>query len=354
MSISGRNPVTQEDVARKAGVSRSVVSYVLNNGPRSVSEETRQRVLDAINELEYRPNEFAQRLKQGSDAVQDTIGIVTGGKGYNLLERPYYNTILSTLYDYAYQQNLQIGFLVYWDALRDPIFFNKHIHEHEISSVILILPSLIPKSPADQQIFDQMIARIPNIVCMEETVEGLPTVMFDRAEAARTAMNHLIGLGHKRIAFVGINDQRVYGHRQALMENQIPYNDQLVGFLDPAKIPSQSAYDIITQLFHASEEFSAIFTATDEAAIGAIAAVKDRGLRVPDDIAVVSIDNIEMASMVRPALTTVDIPKQALARAAIQSLQTQKAFSDQTQGSMLLPTKLIIRESCGAQTNRTR
>ncbi|MBL8133486.1 MAG: LacI family DNA-binding transcriptional regulator [Anaerolineae bacterium] len=347
--MTEQNSVTQEDVARRAGVSRSVVSYVLNNGPRSVSEETRRRVLEAIHELGYRPNEFAQRLKQGSDAVQNTIGIVTGGKGYNLLERPYYNIVLSGLYDYAYQQRQQIGFLAYWEALKDPIFFNKHIHEQEISSLILILPSLIPNEPEDLRLLKQIITRIPHIVCLEETVLDLPTVMFDRAEAARTAMTHLIGLGHRRIAFVGINDQRVAGHRQALLEHDIPYDDRLVDFLDPSAVSTQSAYNIITRLLNAPVDFTAVFTATDEAAIGAIAALTDHGLRVPDDIAVASIDNIELASMVRPALTTVDIPKQALARFAIQSLQTQKAFSNPTPVSMVLPTRLIIRESCGAR-----
>jgi transcriptional regulator with XRE-family HTH domain len=95
MDMTEQSPVTQEDVARRAGVSCSVVSYVLNNGPRKVSEATRQRVLDAINDLEYRPNEYAQRLKQGGDAAQNSIGIVIGGKSYNLIERPYYNIMLS-------------------------------------------------------------------------------------------------------------------------------------------------------------------------------------------------------------------------------------------------------------------
>jgi DNA-binding LacI/PurR family transcriptional regulator len=349
--MAEQNPVTQEDVAQRAGVSRSVVSYVLNNGPRKVSEATRQRVLDAINELEYRPNEFAQRLKQGSDAVQNAIGIVTGGKGYNLIERPYYNIILSGLYDYAYQQNQQISFLAYWGALRDPIFFNKHVHEYEISSLILILPSLIPDQKEDRVLLEQIIARIPNIVCLEETVLDLPTVMFDRAEAARSAMNHLISLGHQRIAFVGINDQREMGHKQALSENNLPYDERLVDFLEPSAAPVQSAYDMIARFLQQGIEFTAIFTATDEAAIGAIAALKDHGLRVPEDIAVASMDNIELASMVRPALTTVDIPKRTLARFAIQSLQTQKEFPDQNQVSMVLPTRLIVRESCGGNVN---
>ncbi len=346
--MTEQTPVTQEDVARRAGVSRSVVSYVLNNGPRKVSEETRQRVLAAINELEYRPNEFAQRLKQGSDAVQNAIGIVTGGKGYNLIERPYYNMILSGLYDYAYQQHQQISFLVYWDALNDPIFFNKHIHEQEISSLILILPSLIPQAKKDQSLLDQMVARIPSIVSLEEMVRDLPTVGIDRAAAAHTAMSHLIGLGHQRIVFIGLNDQRVTGHRQALLEHNLPVDPKLIAFLEGSSAPTGSAYNITTRYLEDRIDFTAIFTATDEAAIGAIAAVKDRGLRVPEDIAVVSIDNIELASMVRPALTTVDIPKHMLARVAIQSLQTQKAFPGQSQVSTMLPTKLIIRESCGA------
>lgn len=344
------NPVTQEDVARRAGVSRSVVSYVLNNGPRKVSEETRQRVLEAINYLEYRPNEYAQRLKQGSDAALNSIGIVTGGKGYDLIERPYYNTILSGLYDYAYQHKQQISFLAYWDALKDPIFFNKHIHEYEISSLIFLLPSLILNSKEDEALLKQIINRIPHIVCLEESMFDLPTVMFDRAEAARTAMNHLIGLGHERIAFAAINDQRLTGHKQALLEHNLPYDERLIDYREPSAAPAQFAYDMITRLIESKIDFTAIFTANDEAAIGAIAAVKDRGWRVPEDIAVVSIDNLEIASMVRPALTTVDIPKRALARFAIQSLQTQKEFPDQSEVSIVLPTKLIVRESCGAKS----
>jgi len=98
--------------------------------------------------------------------------------------------ILSGLYDQAYQQNQQISFLAYWEALRDPIFFNKHMHGHEISSLISILPSLIPRHSENMQMLEQIIARIPNIVCLEESVLDLPTVMFNRSEAARLAMNH--------------------------------------------------------------------------------------------------------------------------------------------------------------------
>lgn len=344
--MSEQNAVNQNDVAKLAGVSRSVVSYVLNNGPRKVSAETRQKVLDAIEALGYRPNEHAQRLKQGNDAVENAIGIVTGGVGYNLLERPYYNIILSSLYETAYQLHQQISFISYWDALKDPIFFNKHLHPQEISSLIFILPSLIPNTKHDQKLLQEIIDRIPYIVCLEESIMDIPSVTFDRAQAAKMAMNHLVSLGHQRIAFIAINDQRVAGYKQALFENNLDYNPELVRYL--AQIPAESGYENITQLLEAKIEFSAVLASTDEAAIGVIAAIKDHGLRVPEDIAVASIDNIEMASMIRPALTTIDVPKRTLARLTIQSLQTQKTFTDQKQLSLLVPTTLIVRESCGA------
>ena len=344
-----KDAVTQEDVAERAGVSRSVVSYVLNNGPRKVSEETRQRVLAAIQELGYRPNEHAQRLKQGADAAQNSIGIITGGKGYNQLERPYYSIILSALYEAAYQQQHQISFLAYWEALKDPIFFNKHIHEQEISSLVLILPSLIPHKKDDEKLLKEIVGRIPHIVSLEEAVMNIPAVLFDRAEAARTAMNHLIQLGHQRIAFIALNDQRLQGYKQCLMENNLPYDESLISFLEPSLSPVQSSYNNTSRLLNSSE-FTAVFTATDEAAIGALAALHDFGRRVPQDVALVSIDNLDIASMLRPALTTVDIPKHNLGRFAIQSLINQKAFPNQGSASTLLPSKLIIRQSCGADS----
>ncbi|MBZ0305795.1 MAG: LacI family transcriptional regulator [Anaerolineae bacterium] len=352
--MAERTSVTQDDVALLAGVSRSVVSYVLNNGPRKVSQETRQRVLSAIEELGYRPNEHAQRLKQGSDAVQNAIGIVTGGKGYNLMERPYYNIILSGIYDNAYQLNQQISFLVYWEALKNPIFFNKHIHEQEVSGLIFVLPSFILQGEDDEKLLRQVMERVPNIICLEETLLDLPAVIFDRAEAARTAVSHLIGLGHQRIALIGIHDERVRGYKQALMEHHLPYDEQLVTFLEPAAPPVESAYALTTQLLASKNPFTAIFTATDEAAIGTMAAIQDHGMRVPHDIAIASMDNIEIAEMIRPALTTVDIPKRTLARLAVQSLMTQKDFADQRQVSILVPTQLIVRDSCGAGLNRDR
>jgi LacI family transcriptional regulator len=101
--LNNNDQVTQKDVAKYAGVSRSVVSYVIKNGPRDVSPETRDRVLAAIQELGYRPNKHAQRLKLGENHASKSVGILAGGQSFNVLERPYYNAIMAGLFDEAHR-----------------------------------------------------------------------------------------------------------------------------------------------------------------------------------------------------------------------------------------------------------
>ncbi|MBN1202823.1 MAG: LacI family DNA-binding transcriptional regulator [Anaerolineae bacterium] len=343
-----KDVVTQQDVADYAGVSRAVVSYVLNNGPRKVSAETRQRVIAAIEELAYRPNKHAQRLKQGSAAVQNIIGIVTGGQSYNILNRPYYNLVLAGLFDSAHQLNQHIRFFSFFEALKDPVFFNKNIHPDEISSLILLLPKIITETPGHEEILDTMIERIDNIICLEDSIRGLPAVIFDRAAAAFMAVEHLIKLGHQQIAFLAIDDQRKQGYRQALLENNLPYDETLIRILSAVE-PAQSAYQQTLEMLETGKTPTAIFTANDEAGIAAIAALHDRGLRVPDDVAITSIDDIELASMIRPALTTVNVPKRRMGMYAIQFLISQREILSPHAASMVLPIELIVRDSCGAR-----
>jgi DNA-binding LacI/PurR family transcriptional regulator len=339
--------ITQADVAEKAGVSRAIVSYVLNNGPRTVSEKTRERVMEAIEQLGYRPNENAQRLRMGGKASRNAIGIVTGGKSYDFLERPYYNRILAGLYDSSHQLGQHIPFITFFDALRDPIFFNRNIHSESISSLIFILPRLILETPGHEELMEKIIDRVDKIICLEESFFDLPAVVFDRARAGRMATEHLIKLGHKKIAYLAIADQRLAGYRQALMENDIPFDESLVRYFEPAT-PTKSAYAITAQLVSGKDRPTAIFAATDESAIAAIAAIQDADMTVPGDIAIASIDNIEMASMVRPALTTVRVPKQTMAEFAVQYLIADSNFEVKKPMSMMLPIELLVRESCGA------
>jgi DNA-binding LacI/PurR family transcriptional regulator len=340
--------ITQNDVAERAGVSRGVVSYVINNGPREVAPETRDRVLAAIQELGYRPNKHAQRLKRGGHPAHKSLGIIAGGQFFNVLERPYYNIILAGLFEEAHRLGQEIRFFSFFEALTDPVFFNKNIHRDEISALILILPSMITTKPEYMDILDLIGERVDNVVSLEEPIKGWPTVIFDRVMAARQAVEHLIKLGHQRIAFLAIQDGRLIGYKQTLLDHNLPYDERLIFTPDSANILS-SAYDATVEILQLNPQPTAIFAANDESAISAIAALHDHGIRVPQDIAIVSIDNIGISGMIRPSLTTVDVPKKQMASYAMQILLLQEQVKGQQTASIVLPTELIIRESCGAK-----
>lgn len=344
-----RDIVTQEDVARHAGVSRAIVSYVLNNGPRNVSEETRHRVLNSIQELGYRPNPHAQQLKLGVASVaENSIGIIAGGKGSNLLERPYYSAVVARLYDRAYQLNQHIRFFSFFDSLTDPVLLNKNIHRSEVSSLILLLPNAILENPEHERILALMTERVQNIICLERSIFNLPALLVDMAAAGEMAVDHLIELGHERIGFLSLSDEREKGYRRALTLNGLPFDPNLMRVLDGTQILS-SAYEMTLELIEQQPQMTALFAANDEAAIAALAALRDKNRRVPEDIAIVSIDNTDAAAFVRPALTTVNVPRSEMVDYAFQFLLSQRIQPINPPASMVLPMELVIRESSGGK-----
>jgi len=138
------------------------------------------------------------------------------------------------------------------------------------------------------------------------------------------------------------------GYKYAFLEHGLPYDECHVRAFDPVR-PSASAYRVTVELLESACPPTAIFAANDEAAISALAAVQDQGLRVPDDLAIASIDNIELACMIRPALTTVNVPRYDMGLSAIQLLMAQRDFPLPQRASMVLPIELIVRDSCGAR-----
>jgi LacI family transcriptional regulator len=341
-------PVTQQEVADRAGVSRAVVSYVINNGPRFVTEETRQRVLQAIEALGYRPNKFAQGLKlRPGDQARGQIGIIMGGNS-EILRRPYFAALLAGIYREAQRVQRQIRFVTFLEELLDPVFFNKNLHPEEISGLIMFAPYLALQDPRALDLITRVRARIDNIVSLETRVADLPTVFFDRAAAACQAVEHLIRLGHSRIAFSGAPDERLDGCRQALLAHGLPFDPALTQPLGLHNLPEEG-YQSVEALFRLPQPPTALFTASDDVAIGALAALHDHGLRCPDDLAIVSIDDTELAALVRPALTTIHVPKESIGIHALRILDTYAAYPDSPPASVVLPTELIVRQSCGSR-----
>lgn len=320
--------VTRADVARYSGVSTAVVSYVLNDGPKRVAPETRDRVLNAVQVLGYRPNAAARALSKGS---ADMLGMIVVDSrnpffaelGYQLdLASVRHRRSLLTMnsdrsqaptgeliHDLAARQ---IGGLIIADRLTPA--------EHAIAGRLAIPVVLINQYPEDQQI---------------------PAIGVDFRAGARQAVEHLIGHGYRDIAFVGGDEpfeQRERGWSDALGDAGLPR-----GRILHSEFGYQGGYDAGLAIAAADSRPRGVFAASDQIAMGLMAAVHAAGLRVPNDIAVISFDGIAEGAFMTPPLSTVAQPIEAMAEDAVRRLVS----GELEPGLTTFPTELIIRESCG-------
>ncbi|MBI1282674.1 MAG: LacI family DNA-binding transcriptional regulator [Anaerolineaceae bacterium] len=331
--------ITQEDVARKAGVSRSIVSYVINNGPRKVSEATRNRVLSAIKELEYRPNKHAQMLSSADDTVAGKyIGIVLAGK--HMFKRPYYGSILASIHEYAHERDWHIRFIRVFDEFNNPTLFNELIHPNEITGVILLGLDQVSQTPDNNALIQAIVDRVERVVCVEWEWSGVPSIQFDLQKAAYKATNHLLISGHHQAAYIGPQDRRVLGFQQALWENQIAIETRLIY----SASEMQEGYDRCKQLLDAYSP-NAIVAGTDEVAVGILKCLNEHQIVVPKDVVLSSIDNIDLSRFTIPSLTTVDIPRDQIGFHAIDILVSDNYRRGAAAFAITVPTQLVIRGS---------
>jgi LacI family transcriptional regulator len=338
-SYNGKS-ATQDDVAARAGVSRSIVSYVINNGPRKVSEETRKRVLDAIKELGYRPNKHAQMLSSTDDTLKEKyIGIILAG--HYMFKRPYYGSILASIHEYAHQRDCHIRFIHVFDDFSNPALFNELIHPDEINGIILLGLDQVMTTAEDSALIGQIIKRVERVVCVEWEWSGVPSIQFDRQNASYQSTCHLLASGRNRIAYIGPEDKRLVGYRQALWENGLTAEDQLVQFATDTK----EGYERCLSLVQSQISVDAICAGTDEAAIGILHCLHQHGIQVPNDIAITGVDNLDISAFTIPALTTIDVPKYEIGRHAIDILLLDRSRKGSSAFAITVPTELVVRES---------
>lgn len=332
--------ITQEDVAYHAGVSRSIVSYVINNGPRKVSDETRSRVLAAIKELGYRPNKHAQMLSSTDDTVaQKYIGIIVSSK--YVFNRPYYGAILASIHEHAHERGWHIRFIRLFDDFCNPALFNELIHPNEINGMILMALDQVLHTPEDRALVDEIVQRVERVVCVEWDMPGVPSVQFDRQNASYQATQHLLATSRTHVVYIGPDDKRVMGYQQALWEKGIAAGGDSIYYA----VDSRMGYDACLQLLRADWKFDAICAGTDEAAVGILKCLHEHNLHVPRDVAIASIDNLDISAFTIPALTTVDVPKHEIGLHAIDILVSDKPRRGASAYAITVPTHLVVRES---------
>lgn len=326
--------VTIYDIAKAAGVGKSTVSNVLT-GKGSVSEETRQRILRFAEEMNYRPNLVARNLSQHKTFI---IALVLPA-----ITNPFYpetmEEVEKIVRDHEYQTlfcNTHGDFALGRQQM-------ERLMSRWVDGYIIMGSSM---DIADIMHYFQQ--KIPIVLCdwqEDESPLDIPQVTVDFYRAGQLAAQHLVSLGHRRIAIiVDVPQQtlRLKGFQSALVAENVPLAPEMVQSGDSTL---EGGYLATKKLLASVEPPTAIFATTDWMALGAMEAAVDAGLRVPQDISIIGLDDIVVSAHLHPSLTTVAVPKTELAKTACELLLRQIDGKKVENGARLVEPHLILRQS---------
>ncbi len=336
---------TIRDVARRAGVGTATVSRVFNNHP-AVKPETRERVLRAAAELGYVPAASARALASGRT---HTIGLLLSRSPHHIATDAFLTRLVEELILALRAQHLRLLLDIVEEQENQQAYLDL-AQSKRIDGLILSGPRL--NDPALHHLVE---SGFPTVVMGWVPNEAFYCVDIDNRAAARKAVAHLLSLGRRRIACITnappdylAAQERLQGYRDALQAHGLPYQDALVRFGD---FDIESGYlQMRSLLRELTPPPDAVFVASDVVAFGALAALREHGFRVPEDIALVSFDDVPLAQYVDPPLTTVHLPVDQLAQQAVAMLVACMQGKIPPQNPVLLDTYLVIRASCGAQS----
>jgi DNA-binding LacI/PurR family transcriptional regulator len=339
--VQRRRRATSADVAARAGVSRTAVSFVLNaRTDAGIPPETWRRIEEAARELGYHPHGAARALAGGASL---TIGLVLRQSA----EQVAADALLAeTLWGVASEARAS-GYRVLVEPLPpDGGRYSDLLLSARADGLIVSGPRV-----DDEELAALVADGFPIILQGSLPDVAAPSVDIDNRDSARAAVQHLLGLGHRRIAcitnaplaYTSAAD-RVAGYRDALAAAEIAFDARLIA---EGAFDATSGRAAMTSLLAREDDISAVFVASDIVAFGALRALREAGRRVPADVSVVGFDDIPLARHFDPPLTTIRLPANALGAAAGRALVDRLAGRP-TSERTLLPTELIVRESTAA------
>lgn len=328
---------TIKDIAKKLGISPSTVSRALKNHP-DISEKTKQNVFRVARELNYRPNPTALNLKKQQNK---TIAVIVP----DIVEF-FFSTVISGIDDYAYEHGYSVMILQ-----------SNESYEREVDSLNIVLNSDVAgvlvsrtKETTDFSHFEKILNFDIPITFFDRTCPGLKTdrVIINDEYAAYIATEHLIKTGCRKIIHfkgpknLSISKKRQTGYLEAHRQYGLPINKERIIECDSL----EKAKTITKKLIDEKFDFDAIFAVNDLAAAGAIIALKNSNIKIPDQVAVMGYSNDKISTIVEPQLSTVSQQGYEMGRMAtkllIERIEAEKDIKPRTE---VIPTKLIIRES---------
>ncbi len=327
--------ITMADVAREAGVSLMTVSRVVNN-KAEISELTRQRVQEVIDRLDYRPSDIARGL------VTDRTGTV----GLVVLDNtnPFFSELARGVEHVAYAQRYNVFLCNTEEEPERELAVLRSLEEKRVDGVILC------GSRLDDDPLRGALARHPCAILVNRKLDmdDLAMLIVEVDKGGRMAAEHLIKRGHRAIGLLAGPERSYSGHQRmqafldTLDEAGLPHPLDWTRYCLPVVDAGRTtARDLLTTY----PEITALFCYNDLVAVGALQACADLGRRIPEDAAIIGFDDIQLASLVTPALTTLRIPKYDLGRQAMELLLAHINGRFENHGPVSLPPELIIRAS---------
>ncbi len=312
---------SMRDVAKAAGVSLSTVSLVVNNKP-GIGEETRARVLDVMNEMGYVP----ERRRNGA-SVNKVFGLLMESLTIPSSDEGFYQQVVAGIEATTYRLGHHLLLHLYRPNV-DPLDSIRELMGRDVDALIIA---------NDGDITAEVIAAIAAagrpVVLVENYMEcAIHAVTADNFTAGRVVTEHLIELGHRRIGALGGPNKysslrhRLRGHMVALVEHGLPIDDEL----HPPSLSGhpRKGYLQMQQLLALSDPPTAVFAVSDKSAFGGMEAIKDAGLRIPDDISIVGIDDVRSSAYSFPPLTTYNVPKYRMGEMAVTILHNLVTSDD--------------------------
>src|SRR5246500_2454835 len=326
--------ITLKRVADHVGLTPGTVSSVLNDAPssRSIPQRTKNRILAAARELNYRPNFFAQSLRKKRTY---TIGVIVEEIG-----DAYGSLVISGVEQYLRSKNF---------------FFLTVVHRHDPELLDRYAQILLERGVEGFLTVDMQLREAPPLptvaVAGHKTFPGVTNIVLDHHHAARIALQHLLDLGHSKIAFMkgsrfsSDSEDRWNAILEVARELQIEVKPELTVQIDIDDATPQLGYPFAKRLLERRAPFTALFAYNDISALGAIRAFQEAGLRVPQDVSVVGFDDIQGAAYNTPSLTTVRQPLTRMGTIAAQTLLERIEGGEDYQAEVALEPELVVRES---------
>lgn len=328
---------TIKDVARMAEVSTATVSHVIND-TRYVSDELRDRVLEAMEALSYRPNVLARGLRGGET---HTIGLVVPDNA-----NPFFAEVSRVVEDVGFERGYSVILCNTGDDMERERAYIDVLIAKQVDGIIFIAAG-----DHHEHLLELTGERVPLVLADRDVGQSAADlVLVNNEHGGYDATRHLLDLGHRRIACItGPSEatpsaDRVKGYQRALCEANVKMEEALV---EPGDFRYQGGEEAASRLLKLGRPPSAIFACNDLMAIGALRAIRTAGLHVPQDISLVGYDDIPLASAVSPALTTVAQPVERLATISTELLLSR--IEEGTKGApkrIVLDTELVVRDSC--------